>query len=315
MTTEGYDFIGDIHGRADELTALLKKLGYSQKRGAYRHPGRLAVFVGDFIDRGQKNKKVLQIVRAMMDAGTALAVMGNHEYNALCYHTPHPEKDGDYLRPHAYKNTAQHQAFLQEFPLGGNETREVLDWMSQLPLFLELEGARAIHACWHDETLSSISPLLRDGCLTSELLFLSTIKGSPAHNAIETLLKGPERDLPDGLTFQDKDGHARKSVRIKWWLSSPNSFQEMAMIQDSIRKTLPPQDFPPDQMIGYSDSDLPVFFGHYWLDNDPSVFADNVACVDYSVGNPGGKLACYRMSEEGGLSSQNFISVQRKNGI
>lgn len=46
------------------------------------------IFLGDFIDRGPKIRETLQIVRAMVDAGTALAVMGNHEYNAICFHSP-----------------------------------------------------------------------------------------------------------------------------------------------------------------------------------------------------------------------------------
>ena len=45
-----YDIIGDIHGHAAELKALLEKLGYREQDGAYRHPDRRAVFLGDFID-------------------------------------------------------------------------------------------------------------------------------------------------------------------------------------------------------------------------------------------------------------------------
>lgn len=311
MNAEGYDFIGDIHGQADELTALLGQLGYRTERGAYRHPGRTAVFLGDFIDRGQKNKEVLHIVRSMMEAGSAQAVLGNHEYNALCYHTPHPEIDGEYLRPHKNKNVEQHQEFLAEFPLGGEETREVLNWMRQLPLYLEFENARAIHACWHKEILSEISPLLRDGCLSPDFLMQSTVKGSFAHKAIEALLKGPEEPLPDGIRFTDKDGHERNDIRIKWWLSSPGTYRGMAMLENSIRETLPDEEFPAEQLIGYSPADVPVFFGHYWLEGDARVFADNIACVDYSVGNPGGKLACYRMNGEGKLDSKNFVAVSR----
>ena len=41
------DFIGDIHGHADELEALLQKLGYSKSAGVYQHPERKALFIGD----------------------------------------------------------------------------------------------------------------------------------------------------------------------------------------------------------------------------------------------------------------------------
>jgi len=98
-----YDIIGDIHGYATELKALLAKLGYEKINAAYQHPaGRKAVFVGDFIDRGPQIPETLAIVKAMCDQGHAFAVMGNHEYNAICFHTPHVEKGG-FFRSHSKK--------------------------------------------------------------------------------------------------------------------------------------------------------------------------------------------------------------------
>src|ERR1019366_8700895 len=83
---EMYDLIGDIQGYADELVQLLVALGYEKSHGAYRHPERKVIFLGDFIDRGPKIRQVLEIVRPMIAEGFALAVMGNHELNALAYH-------------------------------------------------------------------------------------------------------------------------------------------------------------------------------------------------------------------------------------
>ena len=51
----------------------------------YRHADRKVVFIGDFVDRGPGIGEVIEIVRAMVDAGDALAVMGNHEYNAIAF--------------------------------------------------------------------------------------------------------------------------------------------------------------------------------------------------------------------------------------
>ncbi|MEU1145984.1 polynucleotide kinase-phosphatase [Streptomyces sp. NPDC005863] len=74
--TGPFDVIGDIHGCAAELETLLGKLGYVD--GA--HPeGRTAVFVGDLVDRGPDTPGVLRRVMAMVAAGTALCVPGNHE--------------------------------------------------------------------------------------------------------------------------------------------------------------------------------------------------------------------------------------------
>src|SRR5580693_9176784 len=102
-----YDLIGDIHGHADELVQLLEALGYCKHGRTYAHPGRTVIFLGDFIDRGPKIRQVLEIVRPMVEEGKALAVMGNHELNALTYHTEDPDCLGEFLRPRCEKNVHQ----------------------------------------------------------------------------------------------------------------------------------------------------------------------------------------------------------------
>ena len=74
-----YDIVGDIHGQADKLEALLLRMGYAHRAGAWRKAGHTAVFVGDLIDRGPGQLRTLEIVRDMIDAGSGLASMGNHE--------------------------------------------------------------------------------------------------------------------------------------------------------------------------------------------------------------------------------------------
>ncbi|MBP5860639.1 polynucleotide kinase-phosphatase [Streptomyces scabiei] len=74
--TGPFDIVGDIHGCASELEALLGKLGYVD--GV--HPeGRTAVFVGDLVDRGPDSPGVLRRVMSMVGSGDALCVPGNHE--------------------------------------------------------------------------------------------------------------------------------------------------------------------------------------------------------------------------------------------
>lgn len=85
-----FDIIGDVHGCADELEDLLGRLGYSvqwaggadgERRVATTAPhGRRAVFVGDLVDRGPRTPDVLRIVMAMLSAGQAFAVPGNHDH-------------------------------------------------------------------------------------------------------------------------------------------------------------------------------------------------------------------------------------------
>ncbi|WP_010582691.1 polynucleotide kinase-phosphatase [Schlesneria paludicola] len=85
-----FDFIGDVHGCADELEELLAKLGYKcapSNSGlglgdgtGFVHPaGRKAVFVGDLVDRGPRILDTLRIVYNMVQSGSALCVPGNHD--------------------------------------------------------------------------------------------------------------------------------------------------------------------------------------------------------------------------------------------
>lgn len=85
--TGPFDIVGDIHGCRAELETLLGRLGYEITREAETgkpvdavHPGgRIAVFVGDLVDRGPDTPGVLRLVMGMVRAGHAVCVPGNHE--------------------------------------------------------------------------------------------------------------------------------------------------------------------------------------------------------------------------------------------
>ena len=150
---------------ASELKALLHKLGY-EERGmrTYRHPTRTAVFVGDFIDRGPEQVETVTTVRRMIDAGSALAVMGNHELNAIAWFLDDPAVPGEYLRPHrspkyGEKNRDQHERFLAEVETKPALHRELVECLT-LPLWLELPGLQVVHACLHTPAKAYLEPLL-----------------------------------------------------------------------------------------------------------------------------------------------------------
>ena len=195
-----YDIIGDIHGHGTALAELIEKLNYKEQSGVYQHPERKAIFVGDFIDRGSEHKKALTICRSMVEQGSALAVMGNHEFNAICYATPDPEQSGTFLRKHSELNRNAHQAFLDEYPLGSAEHKEAIDWFRTLPLFLDLGDIRVIHAVWHHQSLANIKPWLNiDNCLFSGGYIEASRQDTDLYNAVENLLKGIEYRLPEGV--------------------------------------------------------------------------------------------------------------------
>ena len=76
MNAPPYDLVGDVHGCRSELDTLLDRLGWV---GTHHPEGRTLVLVGDLVDRGPDTPGVLRRVMAMVEAGTALCVQGNHE--------------------------------------------------------------------------------------------------------------------------------------------------------------------------------------------------------------------------------------------
>jgi hypothetical protein len=307
-----YDIIGDIHGHADELVALLKLLKYELANGVYRHPSRKVIFVGDFIDRGPQIREVLHLVRSMHEAGSALAVMGNHEFNALAYHTPDPDNSGRYLRDHSPKNTKQHAATVEQVP--DDELKEYLNWFRQLPMWLTLDGVRVVHACWDADQMGVIQTALDEhGGVSSEFLCQATTHGTQLYQAIEDVLKGKEVRLPEGKSYCDKDGNERHAMRIKWFGSPVN--ETYASYALTAADGLPTDALPAtliESVTPYPPDADPVFFGHYWLRADrPSYLASNVACLDYSVAK-GGSLCAYCWNRKVPLRNDRFLAVRAR---
>ena len=75
-----FDIIGDVHGCHGELISLLDRLGYDTTSDPIHHPdGRRVIFLGDLVDRGPGVAEVLDVAMSMVDGGTALCILGNHE--------------------------------------------------------------------------------------------------------------------------------------------------------------------------------------------------------------------------------------------
>ena len=302
-----YDIIGDIHGYAAELRALLAKLGYDARDGAHRHPeGRRVIFLGDWVDRGPAIRDTLVIVRAMHAAGTALAVPGNHEFNALAYATP----DGtDWLRKHTAKNQEQHGATLEQFAGREDDWRDHLDWFRTLPIWLELPGLRAVHAAWDAKAAALLGP---DARMNDTLMQKAARRGTPEYRAVETLLKGVELPLPDGHFFFDNRNFPRHEIRTRWWLPARDAtFRGIALQPGSNEWEIPelPAKEHAERVPGYAPDERPVFNGHYWLEGEPALMAPNVAILDYSVAK-GGALTAYRWDGEQRLDAGKFVQVQ-----
>ncbi|QZT57903.1 metallophosphoesterase [Mycolicibacterium austroafricanum] len=322
----GYDIIGDIHGCATALEELLDALGYrpAGADGAYRHDHRTAIFVGDLIDRGPQQLRVLQIVQAMVDSGGARMVLGNHEFNAMADATEWPAASGKYLRPHddptdprSQKNQRQHAAFLEQ--LSEDERSHYVDWFWTQPLWLDLGDIRVVHACWHDDSIVLLRRELGGDRFTSiDQLARASTKGDPLYDAVETLLKGPEISLVDHgqQSYRDKDGHLRDRARLSWWKSDASTLRGLAEMGGRFT-TDDGAEYPdlPDLEVSeghrsfvYGDQ-VPVFYGHYWRSGDPRHlhdWTDHTACVDFSAVK-GGALTAYRWSGESRIQPENYF--------
>ncbi len=320
-----YDIIGDIHGHADALVELLTLLGYERIGGTFAHPERKIIFLGDFIDRGPKIREVLQIVRPMIDEGKALAVMGNHELNALAYHTPDADRPGDFLRSHNEKtfhhhpesldekNYKQHRHTVDQVP--PNELASYLKWFRTLPMWLDLDGLRVVHACWDTQAVQVVRDALgRHHGITDSFLQLACKKDNPLFTSVEILLKGKEVKLPDGISFKDADGHVRSDIRTRWYLPTVGqTVRTYAFQSDEVDCDVNVETIAKAAAEPYPATAKPVFIGHYWLTaENPSILAGNVACVDYSIAKKG-FLCAYQWNGEQKLSNDHFAWVSIEN--
>jgi hypothetical protein len=289
----------------DELVSLLSHLGYAESGGVYRHPSRTAIFVGDLIDRGPKQLATVELVQRMVESGAARCLLGNHEFNAIAWVTPDPEHPGKFLRDHHKPgNREQHQAFLDVVE-GTHRQKEITDWFKTLPLWLDVGVLRVVHACWHEESMDVLRPLLRSNqTLTNNAILLGSRKGHPVFEAIEVVCKGPEIALPVGISFQDKEGKVRREVRVRWWLPEVRTFREAGIVPPGNEERIP--DVPlPAEWKGHQYSGPPVLFGHYWFTGTPQVISPQFACLDYSVAK-GGPLVAYRWDGEAELGSEKL---------
>lgn len=304
------DIIPDIHGDIDRLIRMLSHLGYGDEGSSWVHPeGRLAAFLGDFIDGGENNAAVITLVKGMVANGHAIAIMGNHELNALLFHErgENSEGNGDgFMRAHNAENVRQHQSFLSEFPIGAPRTREVLDWFMTLPLFLDLPAIRLVHAYWDNAHIETIRSRTIDARLKrhdlQELAFEKD--ASDFAFAIMSTLKGPETELPHGHSFTDVHGRVRTAVRLKWWQAGIHTWRNSALSVPSPAE-LPDAAVSENTVIRfYGADDKPVFFGHYKMLGQPTLCADNALCLDYP-----NRPSAYRWNGEETLLSENLITV------
>lgn len=310
--SRGFDIIGDIHGCAHTLAKLLEHMGYRRVRGVYRHERRQAVFIGDIIDRGPRIREALHLVRDMVEHGSARMVMGNHEYNALGYCTRARAGSGcTHLREHTPRHNRLIRETLEQFAHYPQEWNEFLEWFYTVPLFIDDEDFRVVHACWDGDLIDKFRRLQGGACIDEDFLHASAAIESFAGQVMDTLLRGTDLRLPEGMSITGRDGYVREFFRTKFWADNPQTYADVVFQPDPLPPEVarrPLTDRERAQLIRYPMDAPPVFVGHYWMEGRPSPLRHNVACIDFSAVKYG-KLVAYRFDGEAQLSADKFVWV------
>lgn len=123
-------FFGDVHGQYDGLMHLLEAIAPAGDDALY--------FVGDLIDRGAKSAQVVDYVRDHASG----CVLGNHEQLLLDAFS----NDGNNgVALHAWLYSGG-QATLASYDGNVERLTDHVQWMRQLPLYIDLQDVWLVHA-------------------------------------------------------------------------------------------------------------------------------------------------------------------------
>lgn len=267
-----YDIIGDVHGNDEKLVALLQKLGYHQKENTFFHHSRKIIFLGDLIDKGTHSREVLFLVSQMVEKGYAYALPGNHEWFLISYFTQNNQ--GEYLRAHTEEHYQQLAPTLANFADDFSALIDYIHWIKTLPLFLSIDGIRAVHAYWHTPSVAFLQRRYGSSCTIGDLLPAIMASDVPTPNALNELI--------EGLTLPEPSGDG--TFKVKWWqLAESDRYQDLAIRPDAqfennavdITIDVEEYTYPPEAPL--------LFFGHYNLPGQPVSIGSNFCCLDYSV--------------------------------
>lgn len=307
-----YDLIGDVHGCAHTLTRLLEQLGYRHHGDVWRHPRRQVIFLGDIIDRGPRIREALHLVHAMVEAGQAHCIMGNHEFNALGWYTPAPPESGKtFVRDHTPRYAMLLQHTFEQFEHYSEEWSAFREWFMTLPLYLESERFRVVHACWDNAVISQLRQRLSQGRVDLDFLRDAAFNQGFAAKALDRLLRGTDMPLPEGLTLTSAEGFTRSFFRTKFWEENPQTYGDIVFQPDGLPEKaarMPLSESQKNKLLLYGPDDPLLFVGHYWRSGTPAPIRPNLACLDYSAVKYG-KLVAYRLDEETRLDPAKFVWV------
>ncbi|MFA0034441.1 metallophosphoesterase [Vibrio sp. 10N.261.49.A12] len=309
---ESVFFIGDLHAQQDKLTTLLDSQGLPEQSD---DSNTTIVFIGDLVDNSPNSATdhiaTLNTVKNLVDNKQALCLLGNHEFNAVGWYLK--GADGKHLRDRSKAgNQKQHAHFLAQVGEDSPLHQHWVEWFMTLPLYLNCGDIRAIHACWHEESIARLEQYLNpDRSLKSEHWEEAFNRNHELFGLIETLLKGPEAHLPQGISFADKNGIERNDIRVAWWKDeyAVDSYRELAVVPAAQKTSIPDTPVECGAMAYNTPPLFPVIVGHYTLPLTPfpQPVSESVVCVDYNAAKEENPLVGYHAYLPGWDESPNEL--------
>ena len=280
----GIDVIGDLHGHSRLFLRMLELLGYQADGDSFTHPlGRRILLVGDLINRGPDSIAVLETARRLHENGTALIILGNHEFRLI-------------------------QRSVAQKPLDDERFNRYLPWIRTLPLFLETTTLRSVHAAWH---YSSIQVLKESQANDDSFVQRTLDKETAERKAVQNILSGIKVRLPLNPILRDRFDLPREKGRVKWWKNlEGKSFAEClySPMYPEVWKQIPDPD-EIAQVEPYGEGEKPVFLGHYSLPPSIEKVMEMIVCVDGCV-TKDKKLWAYRHNGEFCPHCRNLVSCE-----
>ena len=154
--------VGDIHGRADLLAALLERIGQDRKeRDRQEAP---LIFLGDYVDRGPDSAGVLERLHQSQRAapGQVTCLKGNHEKMLLEFIDDPVSRGGRWLRNGGVRTLASFDISISE-RAGADDLMEASSafqaalpqgmesWLRALPLRWQSGNICCVHAAMDPE--------------------------------------------------------------------------------------------------------------------------------------------------------------------
>ena len=248
-------FIGDVYGRLDKLNDLLTEIDFDIEDPESSIQFVKLVFCGNLIAANEAENiehiALLSFVKELIDKGHAFCLLGSNEFEAIGWSKHHPITDTPYLPNGSAETNKLTPLFLKEFAQGDEQLFQWIDWFMALPIYLDFDHIRAIHACWDESVISQLNPYL---CLLTQ-------------ESTSTVNTDSEKGSKNALSQQFWPAAFDETHPLSAMMTSCLNYTVLELIEHH----------PHHQLS------TPVVIGHYPQDSFPDIQNEHLVCVNYNA--------------------------------